>query len=117
MGAHVICDLRARNGVPYIDPEKNREASRRWQAQKRDEMRAVIRTAKDCPCMDCQGSYPHYVMHFDHVRDTKSAGIAQMVQQPSRHKMEALLKEITKCEVVCANCHALRHGGQGKPRE
>lgn len=81
--------------------------------KKRDQMRAIIREAKAQPCMDCDVSYPYYVMQFDHVRGTKVAMVSRMVSQPSKHNLTALVEEIHKCEVVCANCHALRHGGTG----
>ena len=67
-----------------------------------------IRQQKDKPCTDCGIKYPYYVMQFDHLRDKKHA-ISQMY---SRVGLPAIKKEIAKCEVVCANCHAERtHGG------
>jgi|ERR1039458_437543 hypothetical protein len=99
--------------MAYTDIEKRRSAARTWNARKRDELRVIIREAKAVPCKDCQVSYPYYVMHFDHVRGVKVRNISRMVQQPSAQSLEDLLLEIDKCEVICANCHALRHGGSG----
>lgn len=80
------------------DPEKARDKYMR--------RRAVIDEAKDKPCMDCGVKYPSYVMQFDH-RDpaTKSFGIGP---RGTGRSVEALLAEIAKCDVVCANCHAER---------
>jgi hypothetical protein len=66
----------------------------------------VLRWLKQAPCLDCGGFYPPFVMDFDHVRGEKKFGI-------SRYKsrgvpLPALLDEILKCELVCANCHRIR---------
>lgn len=65
--------------------------------------REKIRAAKDKPCADCGESFPYYVMHFDHLGD-KEFDVSRG-HQKSWAKIEA---EIAKCEVVCANCHAIR---------
>jgi uncharacterized protein YcfJ len=56
--------------------------------------------------MDCQKKYPHYIMDFDHARGRKLATVGAMVGQG--YSMEALRREIAKCDVVCANCHKAR---------
>jgi len=56
------------------------------------------------PCKDCNISYPYYVMQFDHLRDKKD-NIASLVRLA---KSRALREELEKCELVCANCHAVR---------
>lgn len=58
------------------------------------------------PCTDCGISYPYVVMQFDHVRGDKVANVSRLVARLAAwHRIEA---EIAKCELVCANCHALR---------
>ena len=56
--------------------------------------------------MDCGQRYPSYVMQFDHVRGVKlfDVGAFAATNRPLTH----LHREIAKCEVVCANCHAER---------
>lgn len=76
-----------------------------WQRARRKQVRKLIRLAKSQPCADCGTSYPYYVMQFDHLRD-KKFNISAFVC--SNRKIETLLAEIAKCEVVCANCHAER---------
>ena len=60
---------------------------------------------KSEPCLDCGGSFPPWVMQFDH-RDpkTKLERIARMVT----HSWKKVLEEVDKCDLVCANCHANR---------
>src|SRR6266581_4332245 len=58
------------------------------------------------PCTDCGGYFHHAAMAWDHLPGfVKSAEISRLVQQNSRG---AILREILKCELVCANCHAVR---------
>jgi len=56
--------------------------------------------------MDCRTRYPFYVMDFDH-RDPSAKKY-----EPARLKTDVgwptLLKELAKCDVVCANCHRKR---------
>jgi hypothetical protein len=55
-------------------------------------------------CVDC-GENNHIVLDFDHLRD-KKYNISRMIHDGFSWK--AILKEIKKCEVVCANCHRIR---------
>lgn len=73
---------------------------------KRSKLRVHLQTAKNKPCMDCGNSYPYFVMEFDHRPDeTKLYTISAVNTIPS---MDALIEEISKCDVVCANCHKYR---------
>ena len=56
------------------------------------------------PCLDCGLIYPSYVMDFDHKRE-KEFTISEAIR---RHSRERILKEIEKCDLVCANCHRIR---------
>jgi hypothetical protein len=66
--------------------------------------REYIKSLKEAsPCKDCGETYPYYVMHFDHLQDKKfNIGSSTNLSRAS------LLIEISKCEIVCANCHAER---------
>jgi hypothetical protein len=57
------------------------------------------------PCMDCKISYPYYMMDFDHVRGTKQANVAELINTLSKKRLD---EEIAKCEIVCSNCHRSR---------
>ncbi len=56
------------------------------------------------PCADCQGLYPSVCLHWHH-RDplTKTMTISR-----DRRSKAAILAEIEKCDLLCANCHAIR---------
>jgi 5-methylcytosine-specific restriction endonuclease McrA len=55
------------------------------------------------PCTDC-GEHDPVVLEFDHLRD-KAFAIGPRICSAS---WAAILAEIEKCEVVCANCHRRR---------
>jgi len=63
--------------------------------------------AKSNPCVDCDQSYPHYVMDFDHRKpDDKIISVSLAVVR--NWSLERIKAEISKCELVCANCHRIR---------
>lgn len=63
-------------------------------------------------CSDCGEAHPA-TLHFHHKdpRD-KEFNIADFVR--SGKSIEALEREMAKCIVLCANCHAKRHYEQSK---
>ena len=61
-------------------------------------------------CVDC-GEKDIVVLEFDHLNPAlKSFEISQAVRLG--HSWSETLKEINKCEVVCANCHKKRTAKQ-----
>ena len=55
------------------------------------------------PCAICGESDPR-VLEINHVEpSTKNHNLAEMVK--SGHSEKSILDEISKCEVLCANCH------------
>lgn len=58
-------------------------------------------------CRKCGITKP---LEFHHInKDTKIANIVYMVQNPNKFSKDVILKEISKCEVLCRNCHRLEH--------
>jgi hypothetical protein len=55
-------------------------------------------------CVDC-GINNHIILDFDHLHD-KKYNISRMIHDG--FSWAAIKKEISKCEVVCANCHRIR---------
>ena len=85
--------------------EKNKKKIYSQVDAKKKEYHKWILTFKHKPCVDCKIKYPHYVMDFDHLKDKEFN-----LSQAARHGYgkEKVLKEIAKCELVCANCHRER---------
>lgn len=82
-----------------------RNATRRYQAQ-----RFIHDYLKDHPCVDC-GETDLRCLQFDH-RDPseKRAAVSKLAGQ-GLSVME-IRKEILKCDVRCANCHAKKTSDQ-----
>jgi hypothetical protein len=85
-------------------PEWKRRADSGRRFQAKQFVRKYLETH---PCIDCGESDP-VVLHFHHrnpkkKRYTIGAGWASGILPKS------LIKEIRKCDVLCANCHARRH--------
>jgi hypothetical protein len=78
---------------------------------KSKENKAFIRELKtNAGCMDCGECYPFYVMEFHHLNPQfKTKSISQMMG----YTRETLLKEISKCVLLCSNCHRIRSYSEG----
>lgn len=95
-------------------PERQREYVKTFRLRHPDRIKSyrdkhirLVEEAKSKPCADCGKSYPPYVMDFDHVRGEKHDCVGHLkVNEPSK-----LLEEISKCDVVCSNCHRERTYG------
>jgi hypothetical protein len=77
-------------------------------AAKRSRTRAVqayvLRYLIEHPCVDCGQDDP-VILEFDHVGE-KTATIARLVSDGA--KLDILAEEMSRCEVVCVNCHRRR---------
>lgn len=73
--------------------------------------RAWVDAYKAQPCMDCGHRYPSPVMELDHVRGEKVDAVASMAHLG--YGIEKIEAEMQKCDVVCANCHRIRHIERG----
>ena len=58
------------------------------------------------PCADCGGRFHHAAMEWDHLPGRKK--LSDVSSLVSRHNPALILAEIAKCELVRANCHAVR---------
>lgn len=86
-----------RNKKKYVD------RTEAWRRQRRAETRnKLLAYFEKHPCVDC-GEKDPIVLDFDHVRGTKSCNVSTLVYKAV--VWDAVLAEIEKCEVRCANCH------------
>jgi hypothetical protein len=72
----------------------------------------VISVKSKARCADCGGKFPPVCMHFDHVpeRGQKLFNIGN-----SNYALEVTKAEMAKCDIVCANCHAIRTWNRKHP--
>lgn len=84
---------------------ENKESRLKTAAILRDKSRLLLwNYLKDKSCADCGERNP-IALEFDHISDDKTANISYMILSTG---WENVLKEINKCEIVCANCHSIR---------
>lgn len=103
--------------MPYKNKQKQKEYQQTHYLKNKDKYkkksreswrktRDIISRLKEKPCVDCGVQYPYYVMQFDHLpQHEKVDAVYTLVRTKGR---KAALEEIKKCELVCANCHAIR---------
>lgn len=83
---------------------KNREKYiKKSQLARQEKVKYAQELKAKTPCTDCNIQYPHYVMEFDHCRGNKLGGVTFMVGS-----WKQFFEELSKCDIVCANCHAIR---------
>tara|TARA_R110002167_G_scaffold51627_7_gene149285 strand:+ start:6934 stop:7317 length:384 start_codon:yes stop_codon:yes gene_type:complete len=61
-------------------------------------------------CADCDvhGNPHSWILEFHHLHPSdKFAGVSNMVHDG--YSKKRILEEIEKCQVLCANCHRIRH--------
>ena len=102
-----FCSSKCRSQGWFKDHPGQRKGDRdRRQRKRRYEKnrKLVYEYLLEHPCYDC-GEKDPIVLEFDHVRDTKKSQVAKLIGGSTT----GLFKEISKCEVRCANCHRRRH--------
>lgn len=90
-------------------PYKNKEDFNSWDKIRKARNQVEVNKLKSKPCIDCGGVFPPWVMEFDHVpeRGEKVANVSCLSRSRSINA-PTFLKEASKCDIVCANCHKNR---------
>lgn len=83
--------------------KKNGEAQQARFKQRRQDLIAHLGGV----CQRCWQAFPYYCYDFHH-RDASTKSFNLTVGAMGR-KWEELLLEVEKCDLLCANCHRIRH--------
>lgn len=101
-----------------VSKEKNREYQRTWYLKNRDlqrrrnrergrNLRKWFRNYKVAlACSKCPETHPA-TLDFHHINNNKA--IAVSLAMRSGWGKKRILEEISKCTVLCANCHRKEH--------
>lgn len=84
--------------------QKNKEKYAASSQRHKESVRKLRDELKSKPCSDYGIQFPPWIMQFDHVKGNKSFCISDTAYITKK----TLIEEASKCEVVCANCHAHR---------
>jgi len=80
-------------------------------ARRRQRLSATIAWNRELkqatPCAGCGGTFHPDAMSWDHLPGTvKLDDISNLIRR--RFRRQVIIEEMAKCELVCANCHAVR---------
>lgn len=82
-----------------------------WTAGQRRNRERVLEVLDAAACVDC-GEKDALVLDFDH-RAEKVGAVTRLANSCSARRLE---EEMAKCDVQCANCHAVRTRGSASWR-
>jgi hypothetical protein len=98
---------RVAKGLPLYTPNERPAriaASKRYQARRAQRIRDL---KTEIGCTDCGYNAHPAALDFDHLPGSVKLGaISQLLKSGAAWHM--VVKEIDKCELVCANCHRVR---------
>lgn len=94
--------------MPYKDYENQKRAQREWIKRQRQDRNQYVSSLKTGPCIDCGETFDPCAMDFHHrEEEIKVGNISNLARALVSH--EELDVEIAKCDLICANCHRVRH--------
>lgn len=99
-----VCKREHDNSTYKSSPTRKQYITANRERARRSNVETIYNYLKTHPCVDCGESDP-VVLDFDHIdRTTKRKAVGSLTDLSLR----AIMEEIGKCEVRCANCHRRR---------
>lgn len=101
--------MRARLAARGINKEKLRARAERV---RKDNLRITNEIKMKNGCEACGYREHPAALHFDHIdRTTKRTNVGNMVN--GAYNIKDIMEEVSKCRVLCANCHAIKTVNNG----
>jgi hypothetical protein len=91
----------------YAKPENAAKHNAQTVKRNREYADALVARFKNDPCFDCKQTFVPAAMEFDHRPGTEKQ-FNLNVHGLRSHSLEAVMNEMAKCDLVCANCHRVR---------
>ena len=101
---HLCKPCKIAERIRYYKDNKPAHAKYR-SGQREKRLKRFFDFAKRLACRDC-GLVDPIVLEFDHVRGKKIASVGDLVS--GWCSWEKVVREVAKCDPVCANCHRRR---------
>ncbi len=73
-------------------------------AKRRFEARELLHKLKSEPCVDCGQKYHPCQMDFIRINESNKAPVSRLLLRSK----ETILKDISECDLLCANCGRMR---------
>lgn len=90
--------------------QRHRERLLEKRRQHNEELRQWLRRYKSrLRCAECSESHPACIQFHHRDREEKSFTIGQIIGRRRYISLKKLEKEISKCDILCGNCHAKLH--------
>lgn len=108
--------------MPYKDPIKQQEATRKWRLEHRAQEQERLRNRyqeriawyreykKTLQCNRCPES--HWACLEFHHNDPNQKDFTIGDALATAMSKETIIEEIAKCEVLCSNCHRKEHASR-----
>lgn len=116
-GTHRVCKCCKENKIieEFRVANKGRQNYYRWicfscekivlNERKNNYREEYLNYKKTLSCNRC-GNNDYRVLQFHHTDSNKEFNVSEKIGQ---RKLSSLMNEISKCEVLCANCHFIEH--------
>jgi hypothetical protein len=93
--------------MPYKDKEKQKQFHRDYHQKRKAPFLEVINSRKSGGCVGC-GETDFCCLCFHHLSgERKRYNVSSILRY--KIEMDALVKELDECIVLCFNCHAKAH--------
>jgi len=86
--------------------QRNRKKASDWQREKGRKNKLLAIQYFNNQCNDCKLTFHPVVYDFHHLDPTKKEFTFTQI---AGRKWENIIPELSKCIMLCANCHRLRH--------
>lgn len=85
-----------------LQNKRARESTKRARHKKREYVYGILLNSK---CSVCSETDP-IVLQFDHLDPSSKVDRVSKMIFSTKYKIEDIKREIDKCQILCANCHA-----------
>ena len=90
--------------------QRHREKILEQRRQHNEELRKWLRRYKSkLRCVECGENHPACIQFHHRDKEEKSFTIGQIIGRRRYINLKKLEKEISKCDILCGNCHAKLH--------
>lgn len=111
-GADMTKPVQTKNGSKCIECEGQinnkggwNRCSKHYKLARQKAIKTALVEALGGECSDCGGKFPLEVYDFHHVGE-KDFNPSYAI---SNRSIESVVEEISKCVLLCANCHRIHH--------